>query len=109
MKMSLELLQGIEQAEGKAEEIRAEAQREARDMLKSAEEASVQNERNAALDQRAIIQRILDDARQTAQKRIDAMRQAEKEARGAVTETAEKKLDMAANLIFERVFQDGHR
>lgn len=107
--MSLEILKSIEQAEGRAEEIRAQAQREARDMIKASEEASVQNERSAALEQRGVVQAILDDARRAAEKRIASMAQEEEAACQAVAEAARKHLDAAANLIFERVVENGHR
>ena len=107
--MSLELLQNIEKAEARAEEIRAEAQREARDMLKSVEEVCVTNERNAVLEHRALSQGILEEAKEAAGKRIDAMAAKEETSRGQVTDAARQKLDAAANLIFERVVSDGHR
>lgn len=107
--MSIELLQSIEKAEAQAEEIRAEAQRESREMLKSVEEACGIAERQALLDHRVIVQRVLEDAKATATRRIETMAAAEAEKRETVAIEAKKKLDDAANLIFERVIQDGHR
>lgn len=107
--MSLELLQSIEKAEGRAEEIRANAQKEAREMLKGVDEACVSNERAAALDHRAQAQRIAEEARNAASRRIEAMAADEAKAREQVTTAARAKLDAAANLIFERVVVDGHR
>lgn len=107
--MSLELLKSIENAEGKAEDIRAGAQREAREIMKGVEEAVVTNERSAALEHRALAQQIAEDARQAATRRIEAMAAEEAQARTQVTGTARAKLDAAANLIFERVVNDGHR
>lgn len=107
--MSLELLTSIEKAEARAEEIRAEAQREARDILKSVEEACTHNERDAALQQRAMVQRVLEDARETANRRIETEAAAEAGRREAVTIAAKGRLEDAANLIFERVVGDGNR
>lgn len=107
--MSLELLQSIEKAEARAEEIRADAQREAREMIKSVEEVCVTNERSAVMDHRTLSQGILEEARGTAQKRIAAMEEKEAQTRGAITAAARKNLDRAADLIFERVVQHGHR
>lgn len=107
--MSMELLKSIEQAETKAEGIRADAQKEARDILKVVEEVTVQNERAAALDHRALAQRVLEDARATATRRIEAMAAQEQASREAVEDAARAKLDKAAALIYERVVSDGHR
>lgn len=107
--MSLELLQSIEKAELGAEAIRADAQKEAREILKAVEEACTQNERTAAIDQRAMAQRVLEDARLAATKHIEVAAAKDKDARDAVVAAARQKLDAAANLIFERVVENGHR
>ncbi len=107
--MALEVLRSIEAAEARAAEIVAAAQREARDILKATEEACAVNERNAALEHRALQQRILADARATANRSIAAAEAGEHAEREAVAAAARAKLDAAAKLIYERVVQDGHR
>ncbi len=107
--MSLELLKSIEAAEVKAVEMRAEAQKEARDILKSVEEACIADERSAALEHRALGQRILEDARATANRRSDAQAGKEAAERDAVAKAAQARLDQAAQVIFERIVRDGHR
>lgn len=107
--MSLEILASIEQAEARAEEVRAQAQREAREMLKSVEEACVQGERTAALDQRAMMQSLVEEARLAADKRIRQMAAQEAVSREALMDVARVKLDEAADVIFERVVENGHR
>lgn len=106
--MSMELLGRVEQAEAQAEAIRAQAQQEAREMIKGVEEACVAGERAAALDQRGMSQRILEDARSTAEKRIEAMAADETASREAMVADAKKKVGAAATLIFKRVVEDGN-
>lgn len=107
--MSLELLQSIEKAEAKAESIRAQAQREAREILKSMEDMTLKNERDAVLEHRELTQYVLEEARVSAARRIERTLDAEARAREAVTDAARNKVAAAANLIYERVVQDGHR
>lgn len=105
----MELLTSIEKAEAKAEAIRADAQREAREMLKTVEEVCVQNERAAALEHRALSQRVLEDAKETVTRHIEAEAAREQAARDAVTGAARASLDAASKWIYERVVSDGHR
>lgn len=107
--MSLELLQSIEKAEAKAEGVRAEAQREAREILKTMEDMTLKNERDAVLEHRELTQYVLEEARVTATRRIEMMKDTQAAAREAVTNAARKRMDAAADLIYERVVQDGHR
>lgn len=107
--MSLELLKSIEQAEAQAEDVRSKAQREGRDMLKSVEDACLIQERNAALEHRTLAQRILEDARVAAQKHIAEMEVQHAVERKAITTEAQKKIELAAQRIFERVVSHGDR
>lgn len=107
--MSMELLQRIEQAETQAEGIRAQAQREARDILKGVEETIVTSERSAVLEHRAMAQHVLEEAERTAHKRIGQAAAAEAEQRAETVAAARQRLQAAANLIYERVVNDGHR
>lgn len=106
---SLEVLKDIEKAEARAENILAEAQRESREMVKAAEEASLAQSLSAAQEHRALAQRILEDAQATVRKRIDALNEADARSREQVCGQARKKLDAAAQRIFERIVSDGNR
>lgn len=53
MDWSLEIMKGIQQSEAQADEIRQTAQREARDVVKAVEAAIAQQERAAAIENRA--------------------------------------------------------
>lgn len=107
--MSLELLKKIEEAEAKQEASRAEAQKEARDILKSVEEACVSHERDAALEHRALVQRVLEDAKATANRRIEAMAVEQAKEREGVLFAARARIGAAADEIYKRVVQDGAR
>lgn len=107
--MSLELLKNIEKAESAAEAIRAEAQREARELLKAVEEVTVSNEREAVQENRRLTQRVLEDARETAGRSIDKAAQAEAKKREEIAARARGKIGTAADLIFERVVSHGDR
>lgn len=107
--MSLELLKRIEAAESKADEARAEAQREARDVIQSVETACVVHEREAVLEHRALGQRIVEDAKETAMRRNASMEKEQAAKRDAVRGAARQKLDTASQFIFERIVNDGHR
>ena len=107
--MSLEVLKDIEKAEARAENILAEAQRESREMVKAAEEASLAQSLSAAQEHRALAQRILEDAQATVRKRIDALNEADARSREQVCGQARKQLDAAAQRIFERIVSDGNR
>lgn len=101
--MSWELLQSIEQAEARAEDIRQDAAAKAREMLKSVEAVCVQHEREAAVSQRSLSQGILEDAQAATDKRIAQAAAQDAEARDAVAAAARQRLDAAAQRIFERV------
>lgn len=107
--MSWEVLKAVERAEAKAEDIRQSAQKEAREILKSVEEACAIEERNAALEHRALSLRILEDAKATARRRIEMADAQEEKRRTAVVEAARRRLDEAADMIVKRVVTDGHR
>ncbi|MEG0766531.1 MAG: hypothetical protein RR482_02340 [Clostridia bacterium] len=107
--MSLELFERIQTAEANADAIRAEAQREARDMLKSVEAACLAEERRAAQEHRAGAQRKLEDAQQKMEKELEQEKAAHEKARQTVNEAAKARLPQAAALIFERVVNNGHR
>ncbi|MCL1964338.1 MAG: hypothetical protein FWF69_04675 [Firmicutes bacterium] len=107
--MSIALLRQIEAAEARAAETLVRAQREARDILKTADEAGGTNERNAALEHRALTQRVLEDARATARRQIDELEKAEALEREKIIEAARERLPGAARVIFERIVNDGAR
>ncbi|MDR0928738.1 MAG: hypothetical protein LBM74_03375 [Oscillospiraceae bacterium] len=107
--MSVQLLESVEAAEAKAEALRAEAQKEAREILQATDAACAANERQAALEHRQMARRILDDAKEAAERHMAerAGRQAEQNA--AQMQAARAKIDQAAACLLERVMRNGSR
>lgn len=107
--MALQALEEIKAAETRAEDLRQQAQAEAREMQKSVEAANLASERSAALEHRALAQHILEDAAAQARLAIQKReRQASKE-REALRQGAQGRLEQAAQWIFERIVADGNR
>lgn len=107
--MSLQLLQHIEEAETKAEEIRLEAQRQTRDMLKSVEEACITQERDATQQHRAHTKRMLEDAQAKMTVHLAKAAQAQAALREKEIASAKQKLPAAVQFILERVVNHGDR
>lgn len=107
--MSMELLTKVEQAEAAANEIHAEALREAREVLKSAEEAELAADREASALNRKRAAQVLEDARLSAAAQIQARRDCESTERAAQRDQAMKRIDRAVGIILERVVTDGRR
>ncbi len=107
--MSLEILQSIEQMEAKAEDIRIKAGAQARDMIKAVETAVSVRERDEAVTLRALYQSLLDDRRKQVEKKLESVHEKKDQERAAMISKAESFLDKAANVIFERVVNNGNR
>ena len=107
--LSMELLTKVEKAEEAADEKRAEAQREAREILKNAEEATLVAGRSASIIDRELAAEVLETARANVQTAILERQQIESADRTALREKAAQLLDRTAASIFERIVNDGHR
>ena len=106
--MSLEILQSIERAESQAEHVRGDAQRAARDMLKSVEAACVAHERAAAIEHRGLYQQLMEQNRVSVEGELAKKSQTLAKERAALCRDAETRLDQAATQIFERIVRHGH-
>ena len=105
--LSLDVLRTIQEAEQQAETLRANAQREAREMIKSTEEAIVGQERAAAVEQRGMYQNVLEKHREeTAMSLLRRGEQLRLEREKAARE-AETRLADAAAFICQAVLQEG--
>ena len=107
--MALQALEEIKAAEAQAEIIRQKAQAQVREMQKSVEAANLATERNAALEQRALAQRILEEAAAQARLLIQKREQQACGQREAIGKAAQGRLEEAARRIFERIVADGNR
>ena len=121
--MSLEILQSIEQAEAKADGMRAEAQKQAREILKSVEAACLAQERAAAIEHRALYehlyhkpsldvdelyQQLMEQDRVRVAGELAKKSQSYAAERANLCKAAEARLEQAATQIFERIVRHGH-
>lgn len=106
--MSLQLLQCIEAAEAKAEQMRQEAQRQARDMLKSVEEACVTQEREAVLRHRELIRHALEKAQAETTSHLQKESATYALSREKAIAAAKRKLPDAVQFIYERIVKNGN-
>ncbi|MGI6182992.1 MAG: hypothetical protein ACOYIH_02700 [Candidatus Fimadaptatus sp.] len=107
--MSESVMLQIEKMEQEAEQIVKDASREARDMVKSVDEACMAQERASARDIRDSAQQLLKERRQGVEgeiKLLEVKRAAEREA---LCKDARRRVAMAADLIFERIVKNGDR
>lgn len=109
MKLSLELLKSIQEAEAQAESERTNAQREAREILKGVTDACTENERRAAVEHRALFQSIQDEKKIQVEKTLAQLNLAKEKTRNEMMHAAQQRLSMAADKIAERILSDGNR
>lgn len=107
--MATDLMQRVQEAEHAAEQSRAKAAAEAREIVKAVEEASLARTRQAAVIAREETAHALEEAKNAAQKEIDALARQEEAKRQTLRDAAMAKLDAAASLIYERIVHDGNR
>ncbi len=109
IRLSLEVLSRIREAEEQAEGVKQDAQREARDIIKSVEAACAAHERATAVEQRGMYQQLMEGKRQTVLLHLKESREAADAQVASEMKQAEGRLDQAASLIFERVVKHGNR
>jgi DNA-directed RNA polymerase subunit F len=109
MKLSLELLKSIQEAEAQAEAERANAQREAREILKGVADACTENERRAAVEHRALFQSMQDEKKTQVEHKLAQLATAKEQARNEMMRAAQQRLSVAADRIAERILSDGNR
>ena len=107
--MAIELMEEIKAAEARADDVRAQAQRESREMIKSVEEACMEHERAAQKDARKIYQDALNAKRAAVEKEIASHSGEKKRALDDMMAKARKNVSSAAQLVFERIVNDGNR
>lgn len=103
------ILERIQAAEEEAQAIRAQAAREARDILKATEEDMSLKARQMAKAQTELAQRRVEGARVMIGDEIKALEVRRSAQREAMKKEAAARVDQAGKLIFERVVLNGHR
>jgi len=109
MKLSLELLKSVQEAEAQAETERTSAQREAREIIKGVTDACTENERRAAVDHRALFQSVLDEKKVQVEQQLMLLAKSKQKAREELMHGVHQRLSMAADRIVERILSDGNR
>ncbi len=109
MKLSLELLKSIQEAEARAEAERTNAQREAREIIKGVTDACTENERHAAVEHRALFQSMMDEKKTQVELALRQLAAGQEQARNEMMRAARQRLSEAADRIVERVLSDGNR
>lgn len=104
--MSLDVLRTIQEAEQQAEAVRTNAQREAREMIKSIEDAVIAQERAAAVEQRGMYQKVLETHREETAMTLLRRGEQLRLEREKVSREAETRLADAAALICQAVLQE---
>lgn len=107
--MAMDLIQRVTEAEHAAEQSRAKAAMEAREIVKAVEEASLARTRQAAVMAREESTHALEEAKAVTQKEIDALARKEEAQRQVLRDAAMARVDDAASLIYERIVHHGNR
>ncbi len=107
--MAVKLLEEIRRAEEAAEQMRHDAQREAREMIKASEEASAHARRDADLNARARYREEMAGAQQRFLEELKRLGSAQEQERAHAAQAARARIPDAAKLIAERILADGHR
>ncbi len=103
------LLTEITEAEAQADEIRAQAQKEAREIIKAVEEANLAMERQAQRDMHDLAAKQVEDAKAATMDEIKALELRRSSEREALKRTAQAKVSQAGAALFERVVSHGNR
>jgi vacuolar-type H+-ATPase subunit H len=101
--MSSEILRHIQEAEEKAEQIRQEAAREARDIVKGVESALSAQAREAQKELRDKVQGVLADARAATEDEIRTLEVRRTAEREEIRRAARERVKKAGDAIFERI------
>ena len=107
--MAIELLDAVRQAEEKADAIRKDAAEQARNIIKSVEEATLESDRRAAAELRAAYQTQMNKIRGEIEARIAQSAGEKQKALENMRADASARENAAAALIVERVLSHGHR
>lgn len=107
--MANDLMERIQQAERGAEQQRAQAALEAREILKGVEEASLASQRDAQAQGRELAAQKLEQAQAAIDQEIQGQQAQSTAARETERAAAQQRVDQAAAWIFERIVEHGNR
>ena len=107
--MALELLEAVKKAEEAADAIRRDAAEQARDIVKSVEEATIESGRQAAAELRASYQETMNACRTDIEQAIAGNAGKKQAELAQLRALASSRMEEAAALIVERVLGHGDR
>lgn len=107
--MSESIMLQIERMEQEAEQIVHDASHQARDIVKSVDEACMVQERMALKDIRDEVQKQLEERKKGVQGEIKLLAVKRAAEHEEMYRDAQKRVAMAADLIFERIVKNGTR
>lgn len=101
--MAFDVLNIIKIEEQKASELLQEAQQAANDMIKNAETKAIEDERKAAVDNRALFQQILDERKTQVEAQLKEQQAQKREALMTQVNEAKARVADAAQYIISEV------
>ena len=107
--MALELLEAVKKAEAAADQIRRDAADQAREIVKSVEEATIESARLAAGELRTAYQNKMNEYRQAMEAAIAQSAGEKQKELDAMKSAASVRAPKAASLIAERILGHGDR
>ena len=107
--MALEMLEKIREAEKQASEVTASAQSEAREMIKSVQEACLEREHQENANLRTLYQDGMEQAERNAKRAIDEERLQNDREIQQMIDNGRTNILQAAEMIFERIVENGNR
>ena len=106
--MAFDVLNIIKIEEQKASELLQEAQQAANDMIKNAETKAIEDERKAAVDNRALFQQILDERKTQVEAQLKEQQAQKREALMTQVNEAKARVADAAQYIISEVVNGNH-
>ena len=101
--MAFDVLSIIKTEEQKASELLHEAQQAANDMIKNAETKAIEDERKAAVDNRALFQQIMDERKTQVEAQLKEQQAQKREALMTQVNEAKARVADAAQYIISEV------
>ena len=103
-----EVFLAVREAEERAEASMQQARMDARDILKEAESVAVENERDAARENRLLFQKILEQKREEVQLTLDKQNAESIDLLNKRLDAYRQRFPQAISFIEERVIGHGH-
>ncbi len=107
--MPMQLMEEISAAEKQAEEQKQKSLQESREMIKSVEEACMEQERAYQQEMRVLYQDEINKKQSVIEKEISSNLDSKKKEIEDMAQKAHLNIDKAASFVFERIISNGNR